>query len=373
MSTQIEKARKQRGKIWPVVVQVIIGAALGFAGGVHIVGKLFSGQWSVGQVLLFVLGIFLALFVHINMHEFGHFVFGKLAGYRLISYRIGFLAWNCENGKMKFSIIPNKSYSGLCAMVPPEHELPSYKNVMYYAGGLLANVLVSAMALFVVAWYPGLPAEAKTLLTGMAALGLALAAINVLPFTTQNTPTDGKILWSMLLNRPFARQLIDVQKMMTQLSAGIRPRDIQAPELADTSDIAGFELISLIYLYFKALDSNNREMVLYYAKICEQNLDRIPHHLLPSFYYELCFVGCITGDKEKATVYHNKAGKILQSDKDVNGLRVKAYYECYVNDNSMLAKELCTRALSVVDKFPLKGQAVMERELVEKLLEVLPC
>ena len=369
MSTN-QKSNMRGSSLWPVILQVIVGACLGAAGGMNIIGKLFSGQWSLTQVVLFFLGIILALFVQINVHEFGHFLFGKLAGYRLISYRIGFLAWNYENGRMKFSVMRNKGYSGLCAMVPPEHDLPNHKYGLYYAGGLMANVFFSTVLLAMAFWYPGLSPEGTTLLISWAAIGFALALINVLPFTSQNTPTDGKILWSMLLNKPFARQLMDVQKMMTEMSAGVRPRDVQIPVLTDTNDIAGLELFTLIYLYYSALDSDNRELTLYYAALIEQNLERIPHHLLPAFYYELCFVGCITGDRDKARLYSNKAGKILQNDKDVNGLRVKAYYEYYVNDNVVLARKLGARALSVADKFPLKGQAAMERELVERLLKV---
>lgn len=81
----------------------------------------------------------------INIHEFGHFVYGKLYGYKLLTYQIGFFSWSKENDKIKFSIIRNKGYSGLCSMIPPEKELPNYKDVLFYAGGIIFNVIIGAI------------------------------------------------------------------------------------------------------------------------------------------------------------------------------------------------------------------------------------
>ena len=92
--------------------------------------------------------------------------------------------------------------------------------------------------------------------------------------------------------------------------------------------------------------------------------------LLPSiesFYYELCYNSCINNDQEKAKKYYKKSGKVLQKDKDVNGLRVKAYYEYYIKKNDKKAAKYCDKALAVVDKYPLKGQALMEKDLIKDL------
>ena len=72
-------------------------------------------------------------------------------------------------------------------------------------------------------------------------------------------------------------------------------------------------------------------------------------------------------NEDKAKAYYLKGGKILQGDKDIIGLRVKAYYKYYINKNIESASTLCESALLVADKFPIKGQGLMERDLVNKL------
>ena len=159
--------------------------------------------------------------------------------------------------------------------------------------------------------------------------------------------------------------------MSSQLSGGVRPRDMQISSLGDINNPQAFDMITMLFSYFKALDNNNVEDMLYYVNLLEKNIETFPHYSLPSLYYELCYMACISGDEDKAKVYYEKGGKILQNDKDVNGLRVKAYYEYHTNKNLKLAIMFCENALAVADKFPVKGQALMEKDLIGNLKELL--
>lgn len=49
----------------------------------------------------FILGIFVAFFLHIIVHETGHLVFGLLTGYKFSSFRIASFMWLKENGQLK--------------------------------------------------------------------------------------------------------------------------------------------------------------------------------------------------------------------------------------------------------------------------------
>ena len=94
-----------------------------------------------------ILFLFLSIFICINLHELGHFVLGKLAGYRLLAFQIGFLHWGKENDKMRFSFRRAKGFGGYCAMIPPGASLPIVKHKLYYAGGILSNILTGAVFL----------------------------------------------------------------------------------------------------------------------------------------------------------------------------------------------------------------------------------
>jgi hypothetical protein len=360
--------KKKKNKMLAVLIQLFIGVIIGFVGGVSIVDKLFSGEWTLARVILFLLFIFIAIFININIHEFGHFIFGKRLGYTLVSYRVAIFTWNNENGQMKFSIIKNKGYDGLCAMIPPERPLPPCKDGLYYAGGIILNIL-SGLVFIGVRFLPlGFSQPVNSFFSILGGIAVVLGIINFIPFVSQNNPTDGKILWSIIFKKPFARKLIEITKMSSQLSAGIRPRDMQASYSIAGDNLEVFDIMAMIFSYFKALDNNSEDM-MYYIDLLEKNIDTFPPQLLPSVYYELCYTGCISGDENKAKEYYKKAGKILQHDKDINGLRVKAYYQYHINKDIEAAMILCENALAVAHKFPIKGQGLMEKDLVISLIE----
>lgn len=362
---------KKKINIIAVFVQLLIGGAIGFAGAHFAVGRLFEDRWTLARLLQFIIFLYIAVFIHINIHEFGHFIFGRLFGYRLISYRVGVFAWNNENGRMRLSIIKNKGYGGLCAMIPPEKAIPVYKEVMFYFGGILFNILSSVFFLSLLYILHSTSEMAELFLITIGGTGLILGIMNFMPFIAHNNATDGKLIWSLLLKDPFARKLKEVNKMTSQLSAGIRPRDMELAPLSDTEQLQAFDLMAILFAYFKALDSSNLEDMQHDIALLEKNLDSFPHPALPSLYYELCYMACISGEADQARIYYEKAGKILQRDRDVNGLRVKAYYEYYINKDPERAAAYCENALAVADKFPIKGQGLMEKDLVKHLKELL--
>lgn len=363
----MEKTKEKEMKKWSgIIIQVVIGMIMGLLGSIYAVDKL-SSKWGMIAPILLILFVYIGIFVHINIHEFGHYIFGKIFGYKLISYRIGIFAWNHENGKMKLSIIKNNGYGGLCAMLPPEKELEDYKEILFYAGGILLNILSGLLFIGVALIFPGFSETIKSFFSLLGIVGLFLGILNLMSFFSGNNPTDGKIIWSKILKKPLADKMMILNKMIAQLSAGIRPRELNIDESIDLDKAEIFDLMTIFYKYYKALDSNKLEDMKYNAKILEENIEAFPAHSLPGLYYELCYLACISGDEEKARKYYEKAGKILERDKDVNGFRVKASYEYYINKDLEVAAAYCDNALAVVNKFPIRGQALMEEDLVKVL------
>lgn len=367
----MKKPLNKKKKNWSLIIQLVIGSIVGLIIGIYGVNKVFTEEWKSSTLLLSVLFMFISIFININIHEFGHFIFGKIFGYRLLSYRIGFLTWNYENGRMKFSIIKNKGYDGLCAMIPPKHEISNSKIILFSAGGIMLNILSGLVFLSLPSVLLNPPFTLKLFLYISGGTALFLAILNLLPFFSGNNPTDGKVIWSLFLKRPFAKKLIELNKTIAQLSAGTRPRDMEISSEVNMDSQEIYDLMTKLHLYFKALDNKDFDNALNCINFLEDNLEAFPYVALPGLYYELCFMGCITGDKNRTKIYYNKAGKVLQNDKDINGMRVKAYYEYYINNNEASALKFCDSAIEVESKFPIKGQSLMERDLVEALKEYI--
>lgn len=352
----------RKSNTYAVIVQIILLIAM-----LAIIGPFIAGLKLELNLLHIFAAILTASIVSINVHEAGHLVLGLLSGHRLLSYQIFFLNWTNQNGKLKFSLRSVKGVSGYCAMVPPG-GMPLKMHAAYFAGGITANILTGALSVLLIALLPVMPDFSLLLLTLLAALSFYLALVNLMPLYSVNNPSDGMILWNILLKRPLTNKLIEYNEMIARLLGGMRPGAIDMP--ADDGD-DGFILQSLfkLYRYFKALDSGDNAGASAVANWLEENLDGVPSAMLPPVYYELCYTGCVENDAVKAKAYFDKAGRVLKNDTDANGLRIKAYYAYHVEHNREKALELCEKALAVADRFPIRGQGMMEEALVLKLRE----
>ncbi|MBN4069367.1 MAG: hypothetical protein COA82_01790 [Alkaliphilus sp.] len=360
-------------KIWEFSKFFLVGGVLGLIIGVFdiltIIERMLGVRLDARFLLVSIVFFLISIFINTSIHEFGHFFIGKIFGYKLMAYSIGMLYWGNENGKMKFSIRKYKDYAGFCAMIAPDQDLPNYKHGLYFAGGIIFNAVSGLGFLMLAVHSPNISEVSFYFLIVLGIVALFFGAINLLPLSAGNTPLDGKIIWSLVLQKPFAKQLLQVNKITAQLAAGVRPRDLNITSVDNTSKLQLFDILATHVFYFKALDSGNIEKMHYYMNLLEKNIEDIPFHALTPIYYELCYIACISSDEEKARKYYEKAGEILQQDKDSNGLRIKAYYEYYINNNFKEAMELCENAIAVLEKFPIKGQKLMEKDLLENLIK----
>lgn len=342
-----------------------ISIAVGILLGLVIVGIFIALDIKPIEMIIFGLYIVISLFFIINIHEFGHYVFGKMAGYKLISFRIGPLCFTMENEKFKFMILKPKDYGGFCAMIPPKEEIEQYRHTIYYMGGILFN-LISALIGILISFYTD--GYIQLFFIVFSLISFFTGILNALPIMSGNNPSDGMIVWSIILKKPFANDLLKLNRLSSQLSHGVRPKDIEI-EFDLDGDINFTQTYFLFYSYFKALDSKNYSKADYYIDLLEKNIDKISEVMLPGIYYEICFNYSIKEDKVNAEKNYLNAGEILQKDRDLNGLRVKSYYEYYINKNTQKSLAYANEALKVADKFPLKGQAIMEKELVIELID----
>jgi hypothetical protein len=367
MTDRREHTKVKMLKTWiPLLLNAAFGLGFLFIFLMRI--RQMAGYWDLTVLGMAFVFLIIGFLLAIHIHEMGHCMIGQMFGYKLISYRVGFLAWNYENGRMRFSILRNRGYGGLCAMLPPEEDLKEWQQILFFGGGLLANYLTVLVVWSVQAVWTG-PVIGRLFIFSLGAASLLLALTNTIPLTVGNNLTDGSILLSLLLKKPVAEKMIRLNRFTAQLAAGIRPRDLDLPEAWPTADI--YDLTLLVYRYFQSLDRNDLNQTLLLAEKLARSLSKFPSYMLPSLYYELCYTAAVAGDAAKAEKYYQQAGQILQRDEDVNGLRVKAYYAWYIQQDPQKALELARRGLTVAPLFPLPGQGQMEKDLLERLIQII--
>lgn len=111
-------------------------------------------------------------------HEAGHLVFGKLSGFKLLSFRfLSFMIQNEGDGSWKFKRYSLYGTGGQCLMIPPKDKpMPV---VLYNAGGVIVNLLWVGISLLVLFFAEGRLLHQFFVVFGL--INLFVALLNWLP------------------------------------------------------------------------------------------------------------------------------------------------------------------------------------------------
>ena len=113
------KKKKPGGGIYAQFQSLILAAAL-------LLAFLYAGtRWGVEDeigpklMLLVVVSalLFSAILLESIIHETGHFIFGKLTGYRFCSFRVQNFMWVKQDGKLRLKRLSLVGTGGQCLMV----------------------------------------------------------------------------------------------------------------------------------------------------------------------------------------------------------------------------------------------------------------
>lgn len=98
------------------------------------------------QLVIVMLVAVYTQYIHIMLHEGGHFLFGKLTGYRSVFFQISNIRYDAINKKIKRIPINQSVFKAQCAMTPSTNkkdlQTPYF---LYLAGGLLVNLLTAVI------------------------------------------------------------------------------------------------------------------------------------------------------------------------------------------------------------------------------------
>ncbi|HEX5351786.1 MAG TPA: hypothetical protein VFW58_09170 [Trichococcus sp.] len=196
-----------------ISVSVIMAYGYLIAKGFNNWGNLLSFD-PILLPLLFV-GLFLSIYVHIFLHESGHFLFGKLSGYRLVSFQVRRFKYSQADHSLHHRQTASPFLAGQCLMAPPKGDYAELPYRGYLLGGILANALTGAL-LYSSAFLMELKLGSLFVLFSFVPVWMALA--NLLP-KGQN---DGAVLREVSQSLP-ARKLLFQQLEMARLIEGKVP------------------------------------------------------------------------------------------------------------------------------------------------------
>ncbi|HHV13692.1 MAG TPA: hypothetical protein GXX75_25835 [Clostridiales bacterium] len=304
------------------------------------------------------------------VHELGHYIFGRITGYRFLLFRVFGLALVREGSSYRIRYHRSPGSLGQCLMLPPEKE--KYPYALVTLGGVILNMATGVAAL-VYLWVSRgqVPFVHAMGIVLFAFYGAGFAALNILPGKGGATVTDGTVL-SEMKKDGLARSCNQAQLQMTRdLIAGktygeLDMGELTIPEDADfTNSLVGYHKILECYRYM-----DKRE----WAKACEcldqfyPVMDRVPVMIRNMILSEQFFISILRNDTTvKDSGILMELHKCLKAAGDFNSIRIRSAYDIFSNRAD---KETVLLKLEKNKKnYIYKGEAIFCESLIREIRE----
>lgn len=149
---------------------------------------------SFTAVVLYIIIVIATVPFHVLMHELGHFIGGLFSDYHFLS--LHFFALGLKKSKEdKFQIFLDGEIYSQCVMIPNKSKKKKF--LLYNLSGIIANVLVSIIALYLLS----LDNSYVLFLGKMLILsGIAIVTTNAIP-VNHKMPNDMRIVMWLIKSR----------------------------------------------------------------------------------------------------------------------------------------------------------------------------
>lgn len=352
---------------------VLIGGVCGAAGG-HLIAEKTAKNENPAQVaatlLWLVLCVAAASFIQIIIHEAGHFLFGKLSGYKLVSFRIGRFVFVEDEGRIKLKRFKIAGTGGQCLMMPPGSSGNGFPYALYNLGGSIANMLTGIILLSIYLAFPDM-VYISSFTAILATIGITFALMNGIPVRFGGMANDGFHAYSLGKDAQSRRAFWLQLYINGLLASGIRLRDMPEEwfELDENADL-GNPLVCCIgvyrcsYLYDRKQFGEAREL-------CEFLLDKATGMLRihrKEILCELMFLEAVgeCRKEEIERIYNQELKKYVASTSSYASRRRLLYaYELLVHNDADEARRQLSRFELAARRHPYTAEIESERELIE--------
>jgi len=322
-----EPTSKKKSVLKKILGAIFIGALLGLSMSIgFFIGDVVITPVDLGltglQKGVLLAGIFVLLPVAIAIHEGGHLLGGKLAGFQFALFVVGPLMILRQGDGIKFKL--NKSfatYGGLAASFPTSTVNLRRGMLMLVAGGPLTSLLTGlvflALGLFV---FP-LPESTESLsflglfgriaLFFMALVSVVIAFVTMIPGKTGGFMTDGARLRLLAKGGPASDRELAVWQVTTTSMSGTRPSKWPTDALESAimlQDESIFEYVSRTLAYTHAMDAKDYPQAHQHLRRALSLWNKIPASLQPSIAMEAAYFEAIARqDARRARAWLDKA------------------------------------------------------------------
>jgi len=322
-----------------------------------------------GFLILTLIGLAIAL-----LHELGHTLAGTALGMKLRAFIVGPFQIVLTEGRWKFHFDLKKIFSsgGATGMVPMTADFPAASYARMVAAGAVVNLATGLVAIWVAFAMPsGAPVQARGLLALFGAFSLLAGAVNLIPFATAGSYSDGAKIFQLLNGGAWG----DFHRALSFAGAGLvtplRPRnfDIGTIERAATGIGRGREgLLLRLFAHTCHLDRSEMDAAAYWlkdaARIYEESASDIPAELLTVFVFGYA---CVVRDAAEARKWWDRMEAKKPTRFNVDYWRAKSALD-WIEGNLKEANEAWQKAAAAALKLPRAGAYEFDRDLCGVLL-----
>lgn len=358
------------------LVMVLCGAVIGFVSTeFYLINgtQLFRNtvmSWTVRLCLLLA-----AFVIHLMIHEAGHLCFGLVSGYGFVSFRIFNLMIINDHGHLLIRRFHLEGTAGQCLMSPPEPVDGHIPGILYNMGGVIMNLIASAIGMILIWCTHGHP-FLKEWLFQFVLFGVVIALINGIPFGASTVSNDGSNAVALesnpKANRAFYLQL-KVNAMLSQGVAlsGMPDEWFTVPEDEDMDNplIATMGVFACNRLMEQHRFTDMEALIVHFQAI-ENAITDIHMQLLMC---DLLTVRLLSGKSGDAieTLLSTPLWKVMKAMKDYPAV-IRTQYALallYEKDENK-GDELTHRLAEIADNYPYHTDILNEKDIMILIKEM---
>ncbi|TCK98602.1 hypothetical protein EDC19_1034 [Natranaerovirga hydrolytica] len=326
------------------------------------------------QFILLLIIIPMLYFFHNIIHELGHLIVGLLQSFQFYSFRIGPLIWEKNNDTVVLRKQKQITLNVSTLMFPKANHHIERKQVLYYAGGIVSNLIIGIVFLGL---YYVLSLENAYLLKGFLAtgwiIGLFLFLSNLVPYKSEGFVSDGSNIVSLIRKSPKDIAEIKALYASAKISAGIPVKQMDAYILEEDSDLGDNEILGIImnlYRYYHYVEKKNYTKAQKYIQLVENNIEFAPDTIKNQCYFEVLYAYSFFNlDKDKAKATYDRIENKLYQTHSITKFRVQMAYELYINEDLEMALTIGKKGLELKDEEMVKGEAIFSSNEINKMIK----
>ena len=363
MDTKKKKSQLHKNILF-FALSIGIGLVLGILSAVFLPNSI--GEWSFSHVFIGILFFCTAYFLHILIHELGHLLFGLLTGYSFVSFRVGSLTIIKEDGRYKRKKFHLPGTGGQCLMAPPDYSEKSFPYIIYNLGGVLLNLIVSAVVLGLIVGLGNLSTVTTVGLQLFLCAGLFTAVTNGIPLKIGGLPNDGYNIYSIMTKEENKKAFFIQLKINALMTQGMRIREVPFEELvlSELNPHTGMLEVAIHILQYNwYLDQLDLKEAQHKLNELLPYLDNYPLFYKQELTCEQLFLALVS-HQEAAVIeelYDDELKKYIKKMSFLpNKQRLLMALEAHHYKNEEVMQQCFEKLLKTAKTYPVRGEAQME-------------